>query len=510
MQRCLARLPASLLSLPSSLPFSLPLSSHVNAPLRFCVRGLVSPAFQCQEEWSNRLSHEIFDNLKSSDGRFVQAPLVCLSLLIFRLGELFVEMDRKFTMEMGGSALDVDIFAQAAEGEADLEQLEELLFKLRRTPHTVHMTASTQHAAVRAMIGKGAGEEHLQHLLRMLEDHTNYGLFLDKYTAVLLLDKLVEEGRRPEGARVASQLMLQVDKSYFSKDTSVINQAVSNFQEEDWVSAGALGNVACWRYLLVRSDQPWAEEDVLEEEEDPEDVVRVRVKEGPPHFGMVPNNYNDDHFDLREPEMILGKTIWYLNRLNSDSLSKSLTFLGLALWGKIDQALELDLPEVIGGVAEEILKVSDKDAVVKKLNTANTVDLDVDNELLKKCERSLSEEEKVIVEEQKAFYIQWNKERLARLEAANENQKRKEKLDNILYEKEQLSREEERLFFFDNQMELDQEKEKKVAAWKRTFPRRSWPGTKDYFKHPKWHKTPGREIKTARWEKREAKKGPAK
>ena len=75
-------------------------------------------------------------------------------------------MDRKFTLEMGGSALDVDIFAQIAEGEADLEQLEELLFKLRRTPHTVHTTPSTQHAVVRAMIGKGAGEEHLQHLLR--------------------------------------------------------------------------------------------------------------------------------------------------------------------------------------------------------------------------------------------------------------------------------------------------------------------------------------------------------
>ena len=123
-------------------------------------------------------------------------------------------MDRKFTLEMGGSALDVDIFAQAAETEADLEQLEELLFKLRRTPHTVHTTPSTQHAVVRAMIGKGAGEEHLQHLLRMLEDHTNYGLFMDKYSAVLLLDKLVEGGRRPEGARVASQLMLQVGRTF--------------------------------------------------------------------------------------------------------------------------------------------------------------------------------------------------------------------------------------------------------------------------------------------------------
>jgi len=407
-----------------------------------------------------------------------------------RLGELFVEMDRKFTLEMGGSALDVDIFAQIAEGEADLEQLEELLFKLRRTPHTVHTTASTQHAVVRAMIGQGAGEEHLQHLLRMLEDHTNYGLFLDKYTAVLLLDKLVEEGRRPEGARVASQLM---------------------FQEEDWVTAGALGNVACWRYLLVRCDQPWSVEDVeAEEEEDPEDVFRVRVKEGPPHFGMVPNNYHDDHFDLREPEKIFGKTIWYLNRLDSDSLSKSLTFLGLALWGKIDQALELDLPEVVEEVAEEILKVSNKDAVVKKLNGAAKVNLDVDVELLKKCSELLAGEEKGIVEEQKQFYVQWNEERMEKINAANEKLKRKVELDNIVYEKEQLSKEEERLFFFDNQVELDQEKEKKLTAWKKTFPRKSWPGTKDHFNHPKWHKTPGKEIKTPRWEKREAKKGPAK
>jgi len=48
------------------------------------------------------------------------------------------------------------------------------------------------------------------------------------------------------------------------------------------------------------------------------------------------------------------------------------------------------------------------------------------------------------------------------------------------------------------------------AALHFTFPKKTWPGTKDYFKHPKWHKTPGKEIKTARWEKREAKKGPAK
>merc|ERR1739838_848476 len=123
-------------------------------------------------------------------------------------------------------------------------------------------------------------------------------------------------------------------------------------------------------------------------------------------------------------------------------------------WGKIDQALELDLPEVVEEVAEEILKVCDKDAVVKKLNGAAKVNLDVDGELLKKCSELLAGEEKGIVEEQKQFYVQWNEERMEKINAANEKLKRKVELDNIVYEKEQLSKEEERLFFFDNQMEL--------------------------------------------------------
>merc|ERR1712210_115612 len=167
----------------------------------------------------------------------------------------------------------------------------------------------------------------------------------------------------------------------------------------------------------------------------------------------VPNNHHDDHFDLSEPEKILGKTIWYLNRLDSDSMGKSLTFLGLALWGKVDQALLLELPEVVEEVADEILKVSDKDAVVKKLSSAAKVNLEVDGELLKTCKDLLAEEEKGIVEEQKQFYIQWNEERMKKINAANEKLKTKVELDNIVYEKEQLSKEEERLFFFDRMEE---------------------------------------------------------
>jgi small subunit ribosomal protein S27 len=409
------------------------------------------------------------------------------------MGKIFVELDKKFTLELRGSALDVDLFANAAETEGDLEQLEELLFKLRRTPHTVHTPASTHHAVVRAMLGPAGGEEHLQHIVRMLEDRTNYGLFLDRYTSVLLLDRLLEDGSLAAAARAASHLMLQ---------------------EEDWRLAGVLGSLACWRYCRVRADRPWLTEDeqpvVEEEEEDPEEVHRIRVKEGPPHFGMVPNGYEDDHFDLREPDKILGKTMWYLNRSAGDPLGQSLAFLGLVLWGKEERALQLEAGHLVQEVCQEILKVADGDKVLAKINAATKVEANVDLELLSRCEETMVEEEKSSLEDQINLYSQWNREREDWIDAELRKLKRKEKLDDIAYKKEELSREEERLFFFDNQSKLDKEKEKKVDAWRKTFPKRTWPGTKGYFAHPKWLKTPGKELKTPRWEKREAKKGPAK
>jgi len=441
--------------------------------LRLSSRGLVSAAFPCTAEWQSRLDHAVFD---SETG-------------VRDMDKYFMDLDKKFTMDQGVSALDVDIFANKAATESELEHLEELLFKLRRTPHTLHTAASTHHAAVRAMLG--GGEEQVNHLVRMLEDRSNYGLFLDRYTAVLLLDRLVEGSLRAQAARAASHLMLQ---------------------EERWPAAASLGSLACWRWLVVRSEEAWHREEELqeEEEEDPEDVVRVRVKEGPPHFGMVPNNYHDDHFDLTEPEKILGKTMWYLSKEGTDPLSRSLTVLGLTLWGKMEEAVGVELEEVVEEVAEEILKVCDDDSVVRKLNSCTKVKLNVDQELLSRSEASVKEEEMSIMEEQKRLYAEWNESRAGAIDNYAAKLKTKTKLDDIAAKKEELSREEERLFFFDNKLQLDRDKEAKVAAWRKTFPKRGWPGTKGYFGHPKWLKAPGKEMKVARWEKREAKKGPAK
>ena len=59
------------------------------------------------------------------------------------------------------------------------------------------------------------GGEQLQHIVKMLEDRLNYGLFLDQYTTILLLDTCLDRGRLLEGARVASHIMLQVAETTY-------------------------------------------------------------------------------------------------------------------------------------------------------------------------------------------------------------------------------------------------------------------------------------------------------
>ena len=75
--------------------------------------------------------------------------------------------------------------------------------------------------------------------------------------------------------------------------------------QEDCVQGpgAALGNLACWRYCVSGRDSDWFYDTEKEVDDNPDEVIRVRVK------GFVPNNYNDEHFDLRDPNKILGKTL---------------------------------------------------------------------------------------------------------------------------------------------------------------------------------------------------------
>merc|ERR1712059_179837 len=106
-----------------------------------------------------------------------------------------------------------------------------------------------------------------------------------------------------------------------------------------------------------------------------------------------------------------------------------------------------------------------------------------------------------MIEDQRKLYVKWNKDRDNIVTKEKDKMEQRKNMEFITQIKENLGREEERLFFFDNKERLDQEKEEKVTTWKRTWPTRTWPGTKGYFSHHKWMKKPGKEMKMGRWEK---------
>jgi len=424
-------------------------------------RSIASDKFQITDAWNSRLQAPVFKHIK--------------------MAEYFISLDRKFTQEYRGSAVDVDIFANNVQNSSQAENMEELLHKLRRTPHTVHTLVSTHHAAIRAMLDFGVTEN----LVRMLDDRMNYGVFFDEYSALLVLSKLLESGDYHAGARCATQLMLQ---------------------EEDFKLANIMANLASWKYYHIRSEVAWYYPDEITIDENPDDVIRVRVK-------TVPNNYHDQQFDLREPDKLLGKTLMYLNKKKDSTVSRSLYVLGQHLYGEDEEGLVdvLKQGEVAKQVAEAIDSSTEHDKVKEAIKSASTVDIDIDGELQKLIDEEIKKSGDSMINNQKQIYETWKQEREIELKNQYELMQRNARIESIEQTKKELASAEEKLFFFDKMDSYEMEKVEKQQAWAKSLPRTGW-NIKNYPMNKYYKKKvgPDGEKKVARWQKREAKMGPPK
>lgn len=70
-----------------------------------------------------------------------------------------------------------------------IDELEEVTRILRRSPETINTLPSTTHAIVRILIEV----KKYDLILRMLSEPMTYGIFLDFYTANLLMNTLLNE-----------------------------------------------------------------------------------------------------------------------------------------------------------------------------------------------------------------------------------------------------------------------------------------------------------------------------
>lgn len=245
--------------------------------------------YKCIEAWNSQTS----------------SPL----LTKVNLHDFYNILDQNYSSKGVISAIDVDVFANAVKDPAYLDELKDLLHKLRLSAETGNTLESTNHATIRNFIEFG----NLQDLVQILKDPLNFGLFLDFYTANILLDKLITSENYELGANVASLIMLQED--YSNEITNTLCQYAS------------------YKYLSEHKVSP-QEQPPQEEKNKKIEEIKIRVK-------FLRNPYFDDHFDITDLQLLSGKTLAWISRSSNDNVNCNLQLIGWLFYKKYDEMLSL-------------------------------------------------------------------------------------------------------------------------------------------------------------------------
>ncbi|CAH0560842.1 unnamed protein product [Brassicogethes aeneus] len=376
------------------------------------LRTFLSPAYYCNEVWEHRLNSPVLQKVNPED--------------------LYNDVDQRYQKLKQISAVDVDIFTNSVNNNQFNGEILDLVHKLRLSADAYNALDSTSHAVIRTLMNYGNKSD----LVDAIDDRLNYGLFLDSYTANLLLDTFWKERDYLQGARVASQIMLQEDFGVPLTDSLCL--------------------LHCYKYLEKPSE--WPKYETVAE---PEDEVKVRVK-------YLRNPYDDDHFDLRDSNKIIGKTLVFLTKGKDDVLSKSFNVLGLALFGKNEEAAKV-ASSYEKPLCKEVISLLPED---NKLDI-KTESLEVEKLLISEVEKNINTSSETDIAKQCEVFSQWEQKRI---EALNEQQKRYEtqrRLETVKDLKEAIKEKETKLWFFENeeQIELD------IMA-KRVFYPKKWFGKK--------------------------------
>ena len=209
---------------------------------------------------------------------------------------------------------------------------------------------------------------------------------------------------------------------------------------------------------------------------EPEDDIKIRV-------WFDDNNYFDDHFDLTKREHLVGKTLAkfaqcskrpFLNGNENQHTSivrNSIELLGWVLFDKWDKAQQLlskiepeseistNCMDAIKQYVEKSNETDKKDSILKSLETVKIVDLDVSSYLRDQVTAAVAENEGGYINDQISIYKEWVKQRDDEVKRKMEMWEANERKQHFNQRKQDLAREEEKLFFFENYEKMEKEKQ---------------------------------------------------
>uniref|UniRef100_A0A182IWY0 28S ribosomal protein S27, mitochondrial n=1 Tax=Anopheles atroparvus TaxID=41427 RepID=A0A182IWY0_ANOAO len=418
-------------------------------------RTFLSDAYQCRDAWNARLATPILEKVN--------------------LDTLYYDLEQRFQQKSKISAIDIDIYANKLLDEAHIDEIADLLYKFRLTEETSSTLDSTHHALVRNYLDhKCYGQ-----LVDVLNNRIGYGVFLDDYSANLALDQLIKAKEFRYAARIATLLALQEDF------TNPITKALSLY--------------GCYRYARAPDAEHFEDLAPVEQEvgtvEAPKkkkkDEIKVRVK-------FLRNEFFDDHFDLKDSQLLLGKTFAELGRSYggaSNAVGLNCELLGHTLYKKYEQGLVYAKANAGKEVNEEVLamiravleKEQNKDdekyaaycdAIDKSSFTINKESFE--KQLLGLVQKSVAENESLQIEAQRKTYSDWCTLRQQRLDEELNRLQRAKRLKEIEQLTVDMEKEEQKLWFFENEDKIDlQIDSKRVFYPKRWFGKKKKPRTVD-------------------------------
>ncbi|VDK71285.1 unnamed protein product [Onchocerca ochengi] len=404
-------------------------------------RHLLSKKFALNEEWCAR--HRALSELGIEGGY-----------------EWITAVQKKFVSAGIASAVDVDAAVCIAEESDQLDDVLKIIYKLRHIEMTGRMLPSTEYALIRLLLKHNKTDI----LLAILADPINYGIFLNEHSACLVIDSFLETDRISDAARIASFIMLQ-----------------EMFQS-------ALLNWLCIYSSLRWTELP-TEQRIFEKLPSLDYIAGIESDSGNMEdedemtfkFPYLKNEYNDMHFDLIDPNQLIGKCLlWFSNYLPlNEEEASNIRLIGYVFFGNYVLAKQLlqtmnilsstaaiccsrleqitiktnDIErqqdeQLSGNVIEELKEIFGK---VEKKNANDKLS----DMIMKHLKAVQSTEEKNLIEIQRSAFLNWIENRANLIKAQVEQLDLKLRLKETYEERQKLRHRWEMLNFFENRLKWE-------------------------------------------------------
>ncbi|CAG9791931.1 unnamed protein product [Diatraea saccharalis] len=383
--------------------------------------------YKCDESWKKQTLSPTIDQIN--------------------LNDFYNKIDVQHSSKGVISAVDVDIFANAIKDASHLDELRDLLHRLRLSAETGHTLESTHHATIRNYIEYG----NIQDLLSILKDPLNYGLFLDEFSANILLDKLIKSSDFEQAANVAALIMLQED--YNNEITC------------------SLCLYACFKFIKNHTKQ--IEPELIDDKKKKVDEIKIRVK-------FLRNPYFDDHFDINDVYTLSGKTLAWISERNSDNLSTNLQIVGWCCYKKYDKLLIICknfvhkpsstiYKEVIDFLNKEINSIegdakSILENCVSMLSKISHAKEPIEVAIETMIENSINKIQNSDIKKQHQLFQLWSNIREQKVIEQTKRLDRAKRIEFICQKQEDLKNEEQKLWFFENEDAIDLQIEEKETS----------------------------------------------